>query len=244
MARRSPRASPTNASPGSTGRSAASRRRTPSSGTPPRSKLSSCPRSRISRRRCASCMRSRAARVYSSLFFLSGATALIYELLCVRILYQSFGSTIQSVTTVVAAYMGGLGLGAWLLGRVADRSPRPAVLYGWLEIAVGVFGIVSPLVLGLAHWIYIGTSGAVSLGGGASVALRFGLAALVLMIPTTLMGGTLPVLTRALTGEDRGLLKQSLSRLYGLNTLGAMTGTAFAGFLLIEFLGVRTSLWI
>ncbi len=188
-------------------------------------------------------MRSKPALAYTVLFFLSGATGLIYELLWVRVLYQSFGSTIQSVTTVVAAYMGGLGLGAWWLGRAADRSERPAVLYGWLEIAIGAFGIISPLVLGLAHWIYIGTAGALSLGGAASVALRFGLAALVLMIPTTLMGGTLPVLTRALMGEDRGLLKPSLGRLYGLNTLGAMTGTALAGFFLIEFVGVRASLW-
>jgi len=188
-------------------------------------------------------MRSRPALTYGVLFFLSGATGLIYELLWVRVLYQSFGSTIQSVTTVVAAYMGGLGLGAWALGRVADRSQKPAVLYGWLEIAIGIFGIISPLVLGLAHWVYISTAGALALGGGASVALRFGLAALVLLIPTTLMGGTLPVLTRALTGEDRGLLKPSLGRLYGLNTLGAMTGTALAGFLLIEFVGVRASLW-
>src|SRR5690242_10605924 len=138
-------------------------------------------------------MRSRAERVYSSLFFLSGATGLIYELLWVRVLYQSFGSTIQSVTTVVAAYMGGLGLGAWLFGRIADRTDRPAALYGRLEIAIGVFGALSPLVLGLAHWLYIGTAGALALeGGAASVALRFGLAAVVLLIPTTLMGGTLP----------------------------------------------------
>ncbi len=188
-------------------------------------------------------MRSRPALTYGVLFFLSGATGLIYELLWVRVLYQSFGSTIQSVTTVVAAYMGGLGLGAWLFGRRVDRTPRPAVLYGRLEIAIGIFGILSPLVLGLAHWVYIGTAGALALGGAASVALRFGLAALVLLIPTTLMGGTLPVLTRALMGEDRALLKPSLGRLYGLNTLGAMTGTALAGFLLIEFVGVRASLW-
>ena len=188
-------------------------------------------------------MRSRPALVYSFLFFLSGATGLVYELLWVRVLYQSFGSTIQSVTTVVAAYMGGLGLGAWAFGRIADRSRNPAKLYGWLEIAIGVFGIVSPLVLALAHWIYLATAGALSLGGAASVALRFGLAALVLLIPTTLMGGTLPVLTRALMGDDRGLLKPSLGRLYGLNTLGAMTGTALAGFLLIEIVGVRASLW-
>src|SRR5437762_13239731 len=103
-------------------------------------------------------MRSSAARAYSLLFFLSGATGLVYELLWVRVLYQSFGSTIQSVTTVVAAYMGGLGLGAWWLGRAADRSERPAVLYGWFEIAIGAFGILSPLVFGFAHWIYIGTA--------------------------------------------------------------------------------------
>src|SRR5216117_1394474 len=209
----------------------------------PTSRTTSFHRWRTSRRPCASCMRSRPALTYGVLFFLSGATGLIYELLWVRVLYQSFGSTIQSVTTVVAAYMGGLGLGAWLFGRITDRSQKPAVLYGWLEIAIGIFGIISPLVLGLAHWVYISTAGALALGGGASVALRFGLAALVLLIPTTLMGGTLPVLTRALTGEDRGLLKPSLGRLYGLNTLGAMTGTALAGFFLIEFVGVRASLW-
>src|SRR3989449_1249668 len=234
---------PIAASRGSTRRSSAWRPPIRSSGTRPTSRTTSCHRWRTSRKRCASCMRSKPALTYGVLFFLSGATGLIYELLWVRVLYQSFGSTIQSVTTVVAAYMGGLGLGAWLFGRRADRTPRPAVLYGWLEIAIGVFGILSPLVLGLAHWMYIGTAGALALGGAASVALRFGLAALVLLIPTTLMGGTLPVLTRALTGEDRGLLKPSLGRLYGLNTLGAMTGTALAGFFLIEFVGVRASLW-
>src|SRR5690242_582970 len=88
-------------------------------------------------------MRSSAARAYALLFFLSGATGLVYELLWVRVLYQTFGSTLQSVTTVVAAYMGGLGLGAWLLGRRADRSLRPAALYGWLEIAIGAFGAIS-----------------------------------------------------------------------------------------------------
>src|SRR2546427_112460 len=234
---------PIAASRGSTRRASAWRPPIRSSGTRPTSRITSSHRWRTWRRRCASCMRSKPVLTYSFLFFLSGATGLIYELLWVRVLYQSFGSTIQPVTTVVAAYMGGLGLGAWLLGRRADRSPRPAVLYGWLEIAIGVFGILSPLVLGLAHAIYIGAAGALALGGGASVALRFGLAALVLLIPTTLMGGTLPVLTRALMGEDRELLKPSLGRLYGLNTLGAMTGTAVAGFFLIEFVGVRASLW-
>jgi spermidine synthase len=188
-------------------------------------------------------MRSSAARAYALLFFLSGATGLVYELLWVRVLYQAFGSTIQSVTTVVAAYMGGLGLGAWLLGRRADLHPRPAALYGRLEIAIAVFGAVSPAVLGLAHRLYIGIAGGLGLGGAVSVGLRFGLAALVLLVPTTLMGGTLPVLTRAFMGTDRGELRPSLARLYGLNTLGAVAGTALAGFLLIELVGIKASLW-
>src|SRR3977135_2544429 len=188
-------------------------------------------------------MRSSAARAYSLLFFLSGATGLIYELLWVRVLYQTFGSTIQSVTTVVAAYMGGLGLGAWLLGRRADRHESPAALYGRLEIAIGLFGLASPLVLALAHRIYVGTAAALAIGGTASVALRFALAGVVLLIPTTLMGGTLPVLTRAFTGTDRAELPHSLGLLYGLNTLGAVAGTALAGFFLIEYVGVRGSLW-
>jgi spermidine synthase len=187
-------------------------------------------------------MRSRPVLGYSLLFFLSGATGLVYELLWVRLLYQSFGSTVQSVTTVVAAYMGGLGLGAWLLGRRADRHPRPAALYGRLEILIGLFGLVSPLVLWLAQQAYIALAHGLPPGSGVSVALRFGLAGIVLLVPTTLMGGTLPVLTRAFTSTDRGRLRASLGRLYGLNTLGACAGTALAGFFLIEFVGIRASL--
>src|SRR5437899_946298 len=188
-------------------------------------------------------MRSSAARAYTVLFFLSGATGLIYELLWVRLLYQAFGSTIQSITTVVAAYMGGLGLGAWLLGRKADRQARPAALYGWLEIAIGAFGLASPFVLSLAHRVYIGVAGALDLGAAASVALRFGLAALVLLVPTTLMGGTLPALTKGFMGVERDRLQTSLGRLYALNTLCARVGTTLAGFFLIERVGIRSSLY-
>ncbi len=187
-------------------------------------------------------MRSKQVTAYTLLFFLSGATGLVYELLWVRLLYQSFGSTIQSVTTVVAAYMGGLGLGAYLLGARADRALRPARLYGRLEILIGLFGLVSPFVLGLAQQAYIALARGMPEGSGLSVALRFGLAGLVLLIPTTLMGGTLPVLTRAFTATERDKLRPSLGRLYGVNTLGAVLGTALAGFVLIEHVGIRVSL--
>src|SRR5258708_16083823 len=94
-------------------------------------------------------MRSSATRAYSLLFFVSGATGLVYELLWVRVLYQSFGSTIQSVTTVVAAYMGGLGLGACLFARRVDRTPRPAGVYGLLLITLYLFLVPPPPLLPL-----------------------------------------------------------------------------------------------
>src|SRR5574342_1083438 len=134
-------------------------------------------------------MRSKAVLAYSLLFFLSGATGLIYQLLWIRLLYQAFGSTIQSVTTEVAAYMGGLGLGAWLLGRRADRHPLPAALYGRLELLIGLFGLVSPLVLSMAQQAYLSIARGLPAGSGVNVMLRFGLAGAVLLVPTTLMGG-------------------------------------------------------
>src|SRR2546423_631051 len=187
---------------------------------------------------------SRAALIYRTLFFLSGVSGLVFQVLWIRVLYQAFGSTIQSVTTVVAAYMGGLGLGAWLIGRIADRHPRPARLYGWLEIGIGVYAVLSPFVLHLARSLYVSVASALGVGGAASIALRFGLAALVLLVPTTLMGATLPVLTRAFTGEVRAVLKHELATLYSVNTLGAVVGTAVAGFFLIEHVGIRASLWL
>src|SRR5213082_983037 len=102
---------------------------------------------------------------------------------------------------------------------------------------------ISSFVLSLAHRVYIGAAGALALGGAASVALRFGLAALVLLVPTTLMGGTLPALTKGFMGVERDRLQTSLGRLYALNTLGAVVGTALAGFFLIERVGIRPSLY-
>src|SRR5438034_9354644 len=241
---RSPQRSQASTFPGWTHRCSAWPRPTRSSATRPRWKTSSCRRWRISRRRCASCMRFSAARVYALLFFLSGATGLVYELLWVRLLYQAFGSTIQSVTTVGAAYMGGLGLRAWPLGSRGDSHPRPAALYGWLEIAIGCFGLASPLVFGMVSWLYVSVGGALQLEGAASMLLRFSLAGLALLVPTTLMGGTLPVLTRACAVRDRGARCRTVGSLYGLNTLGAMTGTALAGFFLIEHFGIRFGLWL
>ncbi|MBI1723582.1 MAG: fused MFS/spermidine synthase [Gemmatimonadetes bacterium] len=180
--------------------------------------------------------------LFGSLFFLSGAAALVYELIWVRQLYQFFGSTIHSVTTVVAAYMGGLGLGAYVLGRRADRDANPARLYGVLELAIGAFGIASPFVLYEVGRGYLAVARTLEPGLWAATAIKFVFAFAVLLVPTFLMGGTLPILTRAFAGERTDHLRRELALFYGLNTVGGVAGCMLAGYALIEYVGLRQSL--
>ena len=180
--------------------------------------------------------------LFGLIFILSGAAGLVYELVWVRQLYQVFGSTIHSVTTVVAAYMGGLGLGAWVLGRRVDRHARPAALYGMLEIAIGVFGLLSPWITAGIGAVYLGVARALAPGLWAATAIKFVFAFAVLLVPTFLMGGTLPVLTRAFARDRSENLRGELALFYGLNTVGGVAGCLVAGYLLMEFVGLRTSL--
>ncbi|HXY70856.1 MAG TPA: fused MFS/spermidine synthase [Gemmatimonadales bacterium] len=180
--------------------------------------------------------------LFGLIFVLSGAAGLVYELVWVRELYEVFGSTIHSVTTVVAAYMGGLGLGAWVLGRRADALARPARLYGLLELAIGLFGLASPWVVRGVGTVYLDLARALAPGLWIGTAIKFVFAFVVLLIPTFLMGGTLPVLTRAFAGDRSDELRGELALFYGLNTVGGVAGCLLAGYVLIEFVGLRASL--
>ncbi|MDO8665473.1 MAG: fused MFS/spermidine synthase, partial [Gemmatimonadales bacterium] len=181
--------------------------------------------------------------LFGSLFFVSGAAGLVYELIWIRELYQFFGSTIHSVTTVVAAYMGGLGLGAYVMGRRADRHPNPARLYGILELAIGAFGIASPFIFRGVGAAYLGLARAIEPGLWTATAIKFAFAFVVLLIPTFLMGGTLPILTRAFAGARTEHLRRELGLFYGLNTVGGVAGCMLAGYFLIEYVGLRQSLF-
>ena len=180
--------------------------------------------------------------LFGLIFVLSGAAGLVYELVWVRDLYEVFGSTIHSVTTVVAAYMGGLGLGAWLLGWRADALTRPARLYGVLELAIGLFGLASPWALRGVGAVYLDVARTLAPGLWMGTAIKFVFAFVVLLIPTFLMGGTLPVLTRAFAGDRSDELRGELALFYGLNTVGGVAGCLLAGYVLIEFVGLRSSL--
>jgi spermidine synthase len=177
-----------------------------------------------------------------ALFFVSGASGLVYQVVWMRALSLTLSVTVYAATTVLCAFMGGLALGAWLAGRVADRLPRPLLAFGLAELGVGISGLLVPAALaGLAPayvWLHD------QLGGsGIAFALsRFAVAGAVLLVPCTLMGATLPLLSRAAVDREDGVARGTGS-LYAWNTLGAVAGCVAAGFALVPALGMfRASL--
>ena len=167
--------------------------------------------------------------------FCSGVAALIYQVAWSRILSMTFGSSTLAVSAVVAGFMGGMGIGAWLYHRVGDRARHATRAYGLLEIGIALAtALFTPLYLQLPHF-FAGMAAWVPTGGpmGAfRIAVAFGL----LLIPSTLMGATYPALCKVMlhTADD---VDRRLGWIYGLNTVGAAVGAVAAGFVLIEFLG-------
>lgn len=181
-----------------------------------------------------------------ALFFCSGLSGLVYEVLWTRRLTLTFGHSVLAASTVVTAYMLGLAAGSLWAGRRVDRSTgsRGTFLttYAWLEIGIALWAGASPwLLIGIDQlWFGLAAAGWSSLG----LWLAAFLAALAALTPPTLlMGATLPVLSRALVGESRQL-GRSLSWLYGVNTLGACAGAGLAGWFLLPAFGLTTSLLI
>jgi spermidine synthase len=173
---------------------------------------------------------------------LSGFAALSVEVLWQRLLSQALGSTTLALTAVLAAYMGGLALGAQLAARRGDRFPpsRSLSWYVRLELIVFVAAVLITLVLCTApDWI-----GGLLLTlpqGPVRFLARFLLATLFLLVPTVAMGATLPFAVRARVGESAGGLLGGVGILYAANTLGAMLGALATPLFLLPALGLRTS---
>lgn len=178
--------------------------------------------------------------IFFMLFFLSGMCALIYEIAWTRRLTLIFGNTVYSVSTVLVAFMGGLAFGSLLFGRFVDKRDDPIRIYGWLEIGIGISAIALPLALSAMNPAYRYLYGSIGAFHFVLHLARFALSTLVLIIPTTFMGATLPVLSKFIVRRVRktGL---GIGSLYAINTLGAVVGCFLAGFVLISWLGVSRS---
>jgi len=174
-------------------------------------------------------------------FVLSGATGLIYEVLWARMLGLVFGATTLAVSTVLAAFMGGLALGSALAGKFAQRIRKPLSVYGLMEILIAVYALLVPLLFRWIDHVYALIWQQLQPGYFSFSLWRFLLSSVVLLVPTTLMGATLPVLAAALV-RSSGRDSNSVTRLYACNLAGAILGTIAAGFVLLPSLGVRLTI--
>lgn len=175
------------------------------------------------------------------LFFLSGAAALIYQVVWVRSLSLVFGGSHLAVTTVLAVFMGGLALGSYLFGKRLGQGTKLLRLYGILELGIAFSALAFKALMHLYPDVYIFLSQFAPSSTPYLMFIRVSIAVTALLLPTTLMGGTLPVLSGFISGEGRKIGRH-LSFLYGFNTLGAVAGTIAAAFFLLRHFGVNATL--
>ena len=175
-------------------------------------------------------------------FVLSGATALIYEVLWARMLGLVFGATTLAVSAVLAAFMGGLAIGSALAGRFGARVKRPVRWYGAIEIAIGLYALIVPFLFSGIDRVYALIWQQFHPGSYGFAGWRFLLSCLVLIVPTALMGATLPLLSSALARSLDNAFA-TVTRFYMLNLLGAIMGTIAAGFFLLPLFGMHATIY-
>jgi predicted membrane-bound spermidine synthase/tetratricopeptide (TPR) repeat protein len=179
------------------------------------------------------------------LFFLSGITALIYEIVWTRMLTLVFGHTVFSVSVVLAAFMAGLGLGSYIAGYAVDRlsintidsSATALKVYGWIEILIFASGTLISLLFLKFSGVYSLFHSFIPESTELQNLLKIFFSFILILIPTTLMGTTLPIISKYCVTNDKVIGKQ-VCLLYALNTLGAVFGCIATGFFLMETFGV------
>ena len=171
------------------------------------------------------------------LFFLSGATALVYEVLWSKYLSLMFGSTVQAQTMVLSVFMGGLALGNFLFGRRSVVIKHPLLAYGYMELGIGIYAAGFDLLYRAADGLFVLLGTPLLHHSFMLLCLKAVLSTALLLPPTVLMGGTLPLLAGWLqrTSKESGRMS---ARFYSVNTLGAVFGAGLAGFYLVKTFGL------
>ncbi|MFB6261994.1 MAG: fused MFS/spermidine synthase [Bradymonadaceae bacterium] len=175
------------------------------------------------------------------LFFLaSGFSSLVFEVLWERMLTEVFGTSSFALSTLLTAFMAGMALGSWGAGKLADRLERPLRTYGLLEGGIGLYALAVPIALDYLPVVYDLLFDQFLNDFYLFSLLRFVAAFTVLIVPTTFMGATLPIVSQWVS-EKKDLFQGSIGILYGINTFGAFTGTLTAGFLFLPWFGLSAT---
>jgi spermidine synthase len=171
---------------------------------------------------------------------ISGMAGLVYEIVWARYLALFLGHTSYAVVAVLVAFMGGLALGNVWFGARADRSNRPLALYAWLEIGIGLYALAFPSYYELCHHAYVALARSWHPGSTGLLGMKFVFSLLTILLPTALMGGTLPVLTKLVT-RSLGELQARVAALYFINSAGAVAGVLAADFWWIPTIGLQAT---
>ncbi len=193
-------------------------------------------------------------------FLLSGMTGLIYQILWSRRLSIIFGHTVFAISSILAAFMGGLALGSYLAGKTADQldltdDKKPGILlaltagsfsphmrlYGLLSLGIGIYAFFTPFLIDVVGMIYTRLMGAFSLSLYPMSIITFILSVMIFILPTMAMGATLPIVLKFVI-RTYGELMAKTARLYSINTFGAVIGSFLAGFILFPALGLQVTL--
>jgi spermidine synthase len=172
------------------------------------------------------------------LFFFSGACALVYQVLWLRTLGWVFGVTVYAASAVWAMFMAGLALGSGAAGLVADRVRHPLRWFGVTELLIGATALFTPAALARLQQLYVAAYPSISHTPAGLVAVHLAMAFAVLIVPTSLMGATLPLVVKASTFRSSSIGRQ-LGSLYASNAAGAIVGTIAAGLYLIPQRGIH-----
>jgi len=173
--------------------------------------------------------------VVALLVFISGFSGLIYQVLWMKQLGLLFGSTSHAAAATLAAFFAGLGAGSWWWGKRVTKVERAMRLYAWLEFGIAFSALTYFVVLKIFHAIYPSLYESISETPWLIV-VKFALALLLIFPAAFFMGGTVPAIGQAAVRQPEHLGRTG-ALLYGLNTLGAALGVAFAAFVLIPSLG-------
>jgi spermidine synthase len=173
--------------------------------------------------------------------FASGVAGLIYQVLWSKYLALFVGSTGMAQVIVLCTFMGGLAMGGHFLGRRADRVRNPLKFYAYLELGIGIYALLYEPIFHASRSAFLGAVNLFGVSAGGLAGGKLVACVMSILLPTFLMGGTLPVLSRHMI-RSLACVGPLISRLYFLNSLGAVVGCLLAGFFLIRSLGLQFSI--
>ena len=176
-----------------------------------------------------------------AMFFLSGAAALIYQVAWIRSLSLVFGGSHLAVATVLTVFMTGLAIGSYTIGKRVDKYLAPLRLYAYLELGIAACALLFVAMLKMYPPVYIYLAQFAPASPMYLSCIRIVFAIIALIIPTSLMGGTLPVLAVFFSRQTKTEATR-LSLLYGFNTMGAVVGASAAGFFFLRYFSVSSTM--